>query len=395
MATFDRTGSRRSALFGHALFWTVFVVVLWLYYGLAHDKASTGCLHTAGRILLKTALLSAFFYFHAGVLIPRLLAPRRITAYGAALLGCFALYVGHDLVALRWYPQKQALDWFSLQPYVLDDVLAFLLILVISGGFTLTKYWFQSEAARETAQMEQALAELAILKTQVNPHFLFNTLNNLRALARREEAGQTEDALVRLAHLMRYMLHDARQDRVALAQEVAYLEDYVALQKLRLPPEMDVTFETEGSLHGVQIASLLLVPFVENAFKHGVSFRDKGRICLRLTVEPEPRPNGARDEHAAPGLRLHFEVVNTKGHTKAASKEIPSGFGLHAVRRRLALLYPERHDLVIQEDEAAFTARLTLDLRPAGTVSAPAATRDAPTYPAPSFRATVESTRQP
>lgn len=195
------------------------------------------------------------------------------------------------------------------------------------------------------AEEEKLHAELAYLKAQINPHFLFNILNSIYALAL-ERSERTAGAVVKLSSMMRYVLLEAGRDRVPLEQEIAYLTDYTTLQQTRFEDALHLDLTITGDPEGKTIAPLLLIPFVENAFKHGVNPEQPSSILIRIDI-------GASE------LRLH--VANKK----VVAQNLPSapaGLGINNTRQRLGILYPGRHTLSITNGADDFDVLLTLHL---------------------------------
>lgn len=207
----------------------------------------------------------------------------------------------------------------------------------------------RKERARKEYEAQQVAAELKLLRSQVNPHFLFNVLTNMVALAR-QKSDKLEGALIRLADLMRYMTYDTQATQVTLQQETDYLKSYIELQKLRFSDamriELDIQMDTDVA--GLSIEPMILIPFVENAFKHGASWIDEPYILIGFEV--------------VAGL-LTLRVVNPYDSRANATKDDHSGIGLENVRTRLKLVYPEKHSLAIDGRNNVFTVTLNLDLR--------------------------------
>jgi hypothetical protein len=241
----------------------------------------------------------------------------------------------------------------SLQRYVvpllntvpdLIQLPAFTTRLPFSWLFVMLAFVFKhvnDERRTQTLLHEKNAMELAFLKAQLNPHFLFNSMNNLYGLAL-TEPERTPDAILRLAELMRYMLYESSAERVPLAQEVDYLRSYVALETLRHEGEVYIDFRVEGSLAGLAIAPLLLICFVENAFKHGTMHNPAQPIQLHLSVGQE------------------LISFTTRNQVMAQNKDQAGGVGLATVRRRLALLYPHHHRLTIHDSPTDFYCELEL-----------------------------------
>ncbi len=194
---------------------------------------------------------------------------------------------------------------------------------------------------------QQLATELKFLRAQISPHFLFNVLTNLMALARKQ-SDQLEPALIRLSDLMRYMLYNSQAKKVALQQEIEYLNSYIQLQKLRFGNDIPIiTHITRPvSLQDYRIEPMLLIPFVENAFKHGIESEDPA-IQIKLIVENQV---------------LEFEVQNRFGIEPADYLEEHSGIGLSNVQSRLHMLYPGRHRLTIAQADGVFSVTLSLPL---------------------------------
>jgi len=198
-------------------------------------------------------------------------------------------------------------------------------------------------------ELGQTSADLSFLRSQINPHFLFNILNTLYGTALQEKSERTATGIQKLGDMMRFMLHENNQDRILLAREIDYLRNYIDLQLLRTATSQGITVECtiDDALESTYIAPMLLIPFVENAFKHGISLQEKSWIKVSL-YESEGK--------------VYFDVHNSihrKPETDPERRH--SGVGLENVRQRLAMLYPDRHDLVIRETTQEFFVHLTIE----------------------------------
>jgi hypothetical protein len=199
-------------------------------------------------------------------------------------------------------------------------------------------------------KLGQSTASFDFLRSQINPHFLFNALNTLYGTALQEGAERTGEGVQKLGDMMRFMLQENMQEKISLSREIDYLENYISLQKLRTDPISSISIRTDirEQVPTIQIAPMLLIPFVENAFKHGISFREASHITITLDVKDNT---------------LSFDVYNSK-HIKVESdpERDKSGIGLNNVRQRLQLMYPRKHDLVIRETAKDFFVHLTIQL---------------------------------
>jgi hypothetical protein len=236
-------------------------------------------------------------------------------------------------------------DWLHIQPVLL---LAFLVIQGIAIGYFFLKEWAKSELIQTRLQANQLSTEVKFLKSQINPHFLFNTLNNLFSMAQGKGNDELADGISKLSGMMRYMLYDSNEERVPLSKEITYLEECITLNKLRYADEeVTVIFDHSGQTADVGIAPMLFIPFVENAFKHGVAIGQTAAIQMGIAVS---------------GEKLNFSCVNTDySSIKKMEMEI-SGIGLENVKRRLELVYPGKHQLTINKEKGKFMVNLEIDL---------------------------------
>jgi LytS/YehU family sensor histidine kinase len=221
-----------------------------------------------------------------------------------------------------------------------------LFAFAISTAIKITNEWFKAEREKKEMENEKLHSELAFLKSQVNPHFLFNILNNICSLARKK-SDNTENAIIQLSRIMRYMLYDSKDEKVSLEKEVEYLQNYIDLQRLRISDSVIINFNIEGNMDGKMVEPMLLIPFVENAFKHGVSYLDESNIDIVLKVA-----NG----------NLHFRVENNRIKKNDDPVQQESGIGLKNVLRRLELLYPGKHIIKIEETIAKYIVNLEISI---------------------------------
>jgi two-component system, LytTR family, sensor kinase len=232
---------------------------------------------------------------------------------------------------------------WKLKHQIYDSAFLALIVWGVSTVSRITSEWFSNEIMRKEAEQKQIAAELAFLKSQINPHFLFNSLNNIYAICHRSSDPEAAEAIAKLSGLMRYMLFGSATSTVQLKEEIEYLHNYLDLQKMRINKDIEVSFVTKGDIGNFEIAPLLLIPFVENAFKYGLSYVSDSFVRIECTVEKS---------------ELKFCVQNTV-HERGKS-ELSSGIGLENVKRRLALLYPGKHNLRINDANAIFDIELTL-----------------------------------
>ena len=234
------------------------------------------------------------------------------------------------------------------------DLVAIIILILMLGMNLGVKFYFRQQAddrklkALEHQNLEQ---QLAYLRYQVNPHFLMNTLNNIHALID-VDAESAQTAVVELSRLLRYSLYDAERPRVALQKELAFLGNYLELMRIRYASSVDIRLEVPNPVPSVTVPPLLFASFVENAFKHGVSYRQSSFVHITFT-----EANG----------RLRFTCTNSRLQTQQSSApETPeggSGLGLRNVRQRLDLLFPEDYTLTFKEQEDSYNVTLDIPLK--------------------------------
>lgn len=340
----------------HLLVWTSLLVkdVLTTYGTPAYQVPKTA-VATYWLLGLGYQLINATaFYLPVGLVARPLLAGtpggRRFGRAAAGLLLTLVLitavryglefHVFKPLLGFDNYGRNTAFTarWFvenSVQ-YYFDYVLYGLLYAVI-------RHQLLAERRRRETEQANTTAELTFLRSQLNPHFLFNTINDIYALVY-QKSDAAPGALLKLSELLRYMLHETHHDRVPLRRELDYLAGLIELQRLGTKGSLHLDYQLRGALHGQTIAPLLLVPFVENAFKHGVLTDAAQPVTLHLDLT---------------ATTLDFCLHNAK---QAQQKDQLGGIGLANVRRRLALLYPARHTLHVADTPTDFQVTLHLDL---------------------------------
>jgi len=240
---------------------------------------------------------------------------------------------------------------FSLDVLTRSQVILLLIFLSVMGvsiAYFFLKEWAKADLSRNQMQANQLSTEIKFLKSQINPHFLFNTLNNLFSMAQSKGNDELADGISKLSGMMRYMIYDSNAERVPLNKEIAYLEDCITLNKLRYADnEVKVKFDYPAQPGNVTIAPMLFIPFVENAFKHGVAIGQTSGIDIAIVISDQ---------------QVKFICVNTKYSAIKKMEDEKSGIGLENVKRRLDLLYPGKHSLQFNEDDWKYIVQLEIDL---------------------------------
>lgn len=237
-------------------------------------------------------------------------------------------------------------NWAQLQIVI---ALAFLAVLGIAAAYFLTKEGMRKELLRSKAEGLQLDSELRFLRSQVSPHFLFNTLNNLFGMALRDGNRNLADRIATLSNMMRYALYENTTDNVSLEKEIGCIKDYLTLYGMRYDSgEIEVSFQypEPDAIAAIKVAPMLFVPFVENAFKHGVAIGHRSCIALTITVSPQ---------------KLFFTCENTDHSAVKKLEKEKGGIGLENVKRRLELIYPGRYMLHTGQLDEKYTVNLQID----------------------------------
>lgn len=228
--------------------------------------------------------------------------------------------------------------------------LHFILMTLLGICFEMIMEWEKQKRKYQETQKEKVSTELSFLKSQINPHFFFNTLNNIYALAS-AKSDDTEKAILLLSNMMRYVLYESGTEKILLSKEIQFIENYIALQKIRFSSKKSIaiSFEITGTPEKYDIAPMLLLPIVENAFKHGISYKEKSFVIIKLS---------AKDQD------IEFVVENSKPANKPdLGNDLDgknSGIGLENIKKRLQLLYPGTHEFVMHECENKYVVQLKL-----------------------------------
>lgn len=326
----------------HALIWAMLLLLPYLVATAANNYKLgpiPGLFFTISGFIHMAIFYSNAFYFY-----PRLMNRKYWWLYiPVAMLLLFLSFQLKYHILASWFPD------------VLKDVTAYKFIFGPSVGIFFISIIYRRvgdrirfEKEQERRRTEQLSTELKFLRSQISPHFLFNVLTNLVSLARKK-SDRLESSLIMLSDLMRYMLYDTQGKKVAVSKEVAYLKSYIALQELRFGSEVmvNVVMDTAAETASSTIEPMLLIPFVENAFKHGVNYLSHPQIDIQLSLKKE---------------QLTFDVKNRFDEENSTEKDENSGIGLSNVRTRLDMLYKDKYTLLIRNGSGVFHITLTLVL---------------------------------
>ena len=340
----------------HVLVWGLFGLTFLLFQPL------TGRLTMPPQFWLKQGLMFAVwvatFYLTAKATVPRLLFQERTGWFVLALVGTTVgvLLFSKFLESVLDLPALMNRTFVAAGRHRLGrhgpridtmGLLTTMFVLGISTSITVVQKWQHDAQIRQTLEQQRVSSELSVLKAQINPHFFFNTLNNIYALTLLD-GEQARVAIHRLSRMMRYVLYDTAGGLTLLSQEIAFVQDYITLMQLRLDDRVTVTFEKPETVHDVPVAPMLLLPFLENAFKHGVAAIQSSHIFIALR---QPSANV-----------LELEVRNSLLPLPTTDLAGSNGIGLANTRRRLDLLYPGRFTLLVEPNTPAHEFRVHLTL---------------------------------
>jgi two-component system LytT family sensor kinase len=327
-------------------------VIFWLVTIGFHVYTSSGLIANAGlwqwilEVILRNSLLALIIYAHLEYLVPTFAQAREFGRYFLGLTICFGFYVlvknTHD-VFLTVYTQTPAQPFWKYSFYNFSIALFY---MAFAMALHLSKEWYLQRERLRKLEVEKLHTELQYLKAQINPHFLFNSLNTIFFQIEKSNVV-ARDTVSKFADMLRYQLYECGGDSVSMEREIQYLRNFTDLQKLRKDQRYAIEFNAKGDWAGVTIAPMLLMPLVENAFKHVSHFTEGNLIQVFLSRSNES-----------------ITAVISNTWDPAAPKSENGGIGLTNLVRRLELQYPDTHTFDIDQTKSLFKATLTLALAP-------------------------------
>ena len=335
---------KRNIILLHMLFWLLFWFIPVFYYGDFHVISRNLFLLDLSGLFLKATV----FYINYLILLPRYFQTKKYGIYIVSILLLVELFTGlRFLIEEKIYPAvfgfSNYYGDYSIKFYIWDNI--------YYGSFSLLPsfiIWsmvknFNLEKDKNNLLMEKEQAELQFLKNQINPHFLFNTLNNIYALVY-QNSEKALPAILKLSDLMRYVARDSNgNELVPLQQEINYIESFIELESLRIKPKAEINYHVEGNIDNIKIAPLLLIHFVENGFKHGIVNDPKCPFQIYIKIHNN---------------KVELHTQNAKNtHQKPDEK----GIGIQNLKRRLQLIYPDKHALEIIDTKENYICNLTVD----------------------------------
>ena len=331
----------------HILFWIGYLAFFVMLSGYSYEDADY--LKLTKQLFISMFVDIGAVYFTVYFLMPRYLLLKKYVLFFFFLFLSAGVFVMAQRVIIYfityplYYPQYlEKYSFFDLNPFY-----TFVNIYSVVGLFAaikLLKYWYQDQQSRSELEKRSMAGELAMLRSQINPHFLFNTLNNIDSLVE-EDPSKASDSIIKLSEIMRYMLYDASHEKVLLKDEIEYLKSYVALQQLRIEDPKFIELTVMGDVKSRTVPPVLFISFVENAFKHGKKNVLSPGIIIRIVVEKQ---------------FIKFEIKNYYNQPLSDDEGISEGIGMRNVRRRLELLFPNRYDLKIKHEEGEYIVLLKI-----------------------------------
>ncbi len=332
----------KTDLKGHVFFWVI--IILGLTF-LSRDRG--GMMHLLASETVNVGFFAIIVYFNIHYLFPRYLKQKNIVNHLLLLILASAVITPiKTLFLVKLQPNVDLKN-----EIIGSQILIFfatLFVAIISTIYSILKDWIHTQNEKQELVNEQLQSELKFLKSQINPHFLFNTLNSLYALTLKK-SDLAPEIVLKLSEMMRYMLYECNEKSVPLEKEVNYLINYLELEKVRHGKKININFNQSGEITNQEIAPLMFIPFIENCFKHGVSNQiSEAFVNINMMIQrKEVEVHIENSKHAAmPG------ITGRKS----------GGIGLQNVRRRLELLYPEAYDLVVEDTPLTYKVKLKVKL---------------------------------
>jgi len=342
----------QNSLFQHLVFWAILILsVFLLFFGLGGFSFSS-----FNSIRILSTFTTIFFiavavYTNLFFLIPRFLKKKKYISFVLLqLINIIAFFLLNFFTSVLL---EYKLSVFNIKLILIEFVFEFIIISLFLSITSFLKFlsdWidYQEDSINfKETQRQKLEAELKLLRGQINPHFLFNTLNNLYALSL-DKSEKTPAMILHLSDLMRYMLYECRDNHVLIDKEINFIKNYIELEKIRIGEKAIIEMKIMGSTGLQQIAPLLFIPFIENAFKHGVN-KQLDHSFIRIIFDFEKS-----------GI-IKFIIENTKDNKEQFIDKKFSGIGIENVKKRLSLLYPDKYSLKITDNQKIFRVELIIE----------------------------------
>jgi hypothetical protein len=331
----------------HLLFWALSFVILLYFFNTSNKIEKIDIIYTA---IFHVSLITGV-YLNLLLLIPLFLKKDRYLLYLFSLAAVIAGTAGFNLLTFNKLIDYVLPGYYFISYYEYNDILIFVVVYIgLTTLLKLSKSWFllmEADRKLNRAEKEKISNELLALRSQINPHFLFNSLNSVYSLALHKSA-KTPAVILKISDLMRYMLYEANGEKVPIKNELNFIRNYFELQKIRSDEKAEINLDITGEAGNLKIAPLLFLPFIENSFKHGVKGDpEAGFTRIRINI-------GDND--------IQMDIINNKGRIDKIERDEYQGIGLQNARRRLELLYPQKHFLTVNDMNDSFEVKLKVVL---------------------------------
>lgn len=332
----------------HLSFWCVYLSFFVYQVSSSQREPEIDWLRVVTIVSIQLFFALIIGYLNYFIFLPRFLKDKNWQRYLIQFFIIFSVLITCRLVIGRYFIEEffgETRYLYSTR-FVVQIITANLFIVIFLGMIRFAVDWFEFEARQKNVENEKLMAELNFLKAQINPHFLFNTLNNLYYLAYTQSPNTTE-VIAKLSQMMRYMIYDSNYPLVPLSKEIEYMENYISLERLRLNDEIPIQFTIKGgNPQDILIAPLIFITFLENAFKHGVS-NNHPKAWVNIFIDIK-------------GTECIYKVENSKIPFTMAVADEKSGIGLQNVKRRLELSYPDKHILTVENLPDRYSVQLNI-----------------------------------
>ena len=330
-------------LFLHCIIWIGYTTLPLVNIQIKKDSSLPNIDPYTSKIFWSYVTISCItlFYIHSEYLFPKVFKQKPVR-YFLYLAGLILI-----LIIFRYEVRVHFVGDIPNQLFFVYAFIQYLFIFVVSASYCFFSEYQKNQQAQRETENERLKSELSFLRSQISPHFMFNLMNSLVSL-NRKKSNLVEPVLLKMSDLLRYMLYEKDDKQISLENEVKYVQNYIDLQKIRFADYVEISFLTTQPLLNKNIEPMLLIPFVENAFKHGTGMVEKPIIKIELETSIN---------------QLIFRVTNKFVADKIEAKDGASGIGLVNVKRRLELLYPKQYVLSVTEKDSLYVVDLWLNLK--------------------------------
>ena len=337
----------RIRILQHLVFWSIAVYFLLRNFKTSSELAPTDYIYTG----VFSVFLIVAVYINLLILVPQFFHESRygfyilflVTLLGLITYGQIALF---DFIVEHLFPGYYLISYFDYW----ETLNYFIIFIGLTSLFHFSKSWFlykESEANLIEIRKEKVEAELTALKNQINPHFLFNSLNSIYAMVL-NKSDLAPDALIKLSDAMRYVIYESNHEHVDLQKEIDFIENYIELQRLRMSAKDSLKFNVIGEIHHQKIAPLLLIPIIENCFKYGIKGEtEESYVDIKIEIDEQ---------------KIAMSTNNNIGFVYEVERSKPKGTGLQNLKKRLELIYPDKHALIIEKLSNSFLVNLMIEL---------------------------------